>query len=142
MAEEINMALDRDEATVIASLSRAVLLHVFDEQDPVRRTATIERIFAENVRFVDHNGTHVGRDEISVAVERLQARLAGFRFTMAGEPQVLEGAARVAWRFGPPSMPDKITGVDTILVHDGLIRTLLVFLDQAPDGASDRQGLA
>ena len=116
----------------ITSLSRAVLLDVFDEHDPERRAAAIQRIFAEDVRFVDHNGAHNGRAEISTAVERLHALLPGFRFRHTSEPQVLEGAARLSWQFGPPSEPAKITGSDTILVRDGRISVLLVFLDNQP----------
>jgi SnoaL-like protein len=120
----------------ITLLSRAVLLNVFDEHNPERRAEAIQRIFAEDVRFVDHNGAHNGRAEISAAVERLHALLPGFRFTHASEPQVLEGAARLSWQFGPPSEPAKITGTDTILVRDGRISVLLVFLDHQPATSS------
>jgi len=75
----MNVQLNQGEpAAAIAALSRAALLDVFDEQDPARRAATIARIFAEDVRFIDHNGTHVGRAEINSAVEQLHAKLAGF----------------------------------------------------------------
>jgi len=121
----------------ITSLSRAVLLDVFDEHDPERRAGAIQRIFEEDVRFVDHNGAHTGHAEINAAVERLHARLPGFRFAHASEPQVLEGAARLSWQFGPPTDPAKITGTDTILVREGLISVLLVFLDHPPGRSSD-----
>jgi len=121
----------------ITSLSRAVLLDVFDEHDPERRAEAIRRVFADDVRFVDHNGAHHGRAEIDAAVERLHARFPGFRFRHTGEPQVLDGAARLNWQFGPPSDPAKITGTDTILVHDGRISVLLVFLDHQPGSSRE-----
>ena len=124
-------------AEAIASLSRAVLLEVFDERDPDRRAEAIKRIFAEDVRFVDHNGTHDGRTEIGAAVDRLHSRFSDFRFAPAGEPQVLESAARLNWKFGPPGQPAKITGTDTIMVRDGRVSVLLVFLDHAPAGGSN-----
>ena len=130
------MTGDIAHAEEITSLSRAVLLDVFDEHDPGRRAEAIERTFAPDVRFIDHNGAHNGRAEISAAVERLHALLPGFRFTHTREPQVLEGAARLSWQFGPPSDPAKITGTDTILVRDGRISVLLVFLDHQPAGSS------
>jgi hypothetical protein len=120
----------------ITSLSRAVLLNVFDEHDPERRAEAIQRIFAEDVRFIDHNGAHNGRAEIGAAVEPLHALLPGFRFAHTSEPQVLEGAARLNWQFGPPSDPAKITGTDTILVREGRISVLLVFLDHQPASSS------
>jgi len=124
------------QAEEITSLSRAVLLDVFDEHDPKRRAEAIQRIFAEDVCFIDHNGAHHGRAEISSAVERLHALLPGFRFAHTSEPQVLEGAARLSWQFGPPSEPAKITGTDTILVREGRISVLLVFLDHQSGGSS------
>src|SRR5262249_16063042 len=120
----------------ITSLSRAVLLDVFDDHDPERRAEAIQRIFAEDVRFVDHNTPPNGPAEVSAAVERLPALLPGFRFTHTCEPQVLEGAARLSWQFGPPSEPAKITGTDTILVRDGRISVLLVFLDHQQPATS------
>ena len=86
----------------IAALSHGVLLQVFGEQDAARRAEAIQRIFAEDVRFIDHNGAHVGRAEIASAVESLHARMPDFRFTPVSEPQLLEGAARLSWSFGPP----------------------------------------
>ena len=123
-------------AEAIASLSRAVLLEVFDERDAGRRAEAIQRIFADDIRFVDYSGTHHGRAEIAAAVERLHARLPGFRFAPVSGPQVLDGAARLGWQFGPPSEPAKITGTDTILVRDGRVSVLLVFLDHPPSAAS------
>lgn len=48
--------------------------------------------------------------------------------------------ARAAWQerqFGPPSEPAKITGTDTMLVRDGRIAVLLVFLDHQPATSSN-----
>jgi hypothetical protein len=122
-------------AEAIAALSRAVLLEVFDQRDAAARAEAIQRIFADDIRFVDSGGVHNGRAEIAAAVDRLQARLPGFRFAPVSGPQVLNGAARLGWKFGPPSEPAKITGTDTILVRDGQVSVLLVFLDHPPSAA-------
>lgn len=135
-ALEIVLELEPAVAEKVRSLSRAVLLEVFDERDTNRRVEAINRIFAEDVRFIDHNGTHDGRAEIGEAVNRLHARFADFRFTHAGEPQILESAARLNWQFGPPSEPAKVTGTDTILIRDGHVSVLVVFLDPPPTGAN------
>lgn len=121
-----------DKDARLAALAHAVLREVFDERDAGRRTAAIERVFAADARFIDHFGTHVGRAAIGEAVERLHARLPGYRIAPGGAPELLDGAARVAWRFGPPSEPARITGTDTILAEDGRVSVLLVFLDRAP----------
>lgn len=119
----------------IALLLRALVLDVFDEQDPARRAEAIGRIFAEDVHFVDPGGAHDGIDRIEPAVIALQARLQGYRFRLTSEPQVSADAGRVTWAFGPPAEPAKVTGVDVVLVRNGRVSVLLTFLDP-PAGRS------
>jgi hypothetical protein len=126
---EADMSDASTDFAAITSLSRGVLFEVFDEHDPIRRTEAIERTFSSDVRFVDHSGARHGRDAVAAAVEQLQALLAGFRFSHTTAPQVLDGAARLSWRFGPPSDPAQITGSDIIFVREGRVSVLLVFLD-------------
>lgn len=123
-------------STQIASLAHAVLLDVFDQRDAARRTEAIERIFTSDAHFIDHFGSNVGWTAIDAAVERLHARLPGFRITPVGAPELLAGAARQAWQFGPPSEPAKIRGSDTIIVREGRVSALLVFLDQPQAGGA------
>jgi len=113
----------------IAALSHAVLGGVFGERDAARRLAAIERIFSEDILFIDHNGARHGRAAVAESVAALHARFPDFRFTPASEPQVMDGAARLNWHFGPPSEPGKVTGTTVVVVRDGRIATMLVFLD-------------
>jgi hypothetical protein len=123
------MSGTNSQIEAIASLAKTVLLEVFDEQDQTRRTQAIARAFTPDVQFIDHGGVHNGRGEIDVAVQQLHRLLPGYRFAHIGEPQLLTGAARLKWQFGPPSDPGKIAGSDTILVKNGRVSLLLVFLD-------------
>ena len=113
----------------IAALSHGALLGVFDERDPARRAEAIDRIFADDVLFIDHNGASHGRAAVAEAVTAVHARFPDFRFTPSSEPELLDGAARLRWGFGPPAQDAKVTGSDTIVIKDGRIAVMLVFLD-------------
>jgi hypothetical protein len=115
----------------ISQLSTSVLHDVFDERDPVRRAAAIKRIFAPDALFIDHNGASHGHAQIDAVIEGLHALLPDFRFSHLGAPRVLDGAAQLVWQFGPASAPAKISGSDTILVKEGRVSVLLVFLDSS-----------
>ena len=54
-------------------------------------------------------------------------------FTPHGEPQALQNAAgRLAWGSGPRGEAPEYTGLDVIIVRDGKIAALYVFLDSMP----------
>lgn len=118
-----------------ASLLRTLVLGIFDERDAARRTKAIEDAFAADCDFVDPNQRHRGRAAVEEAVVRLQAARPGFRFQLTSEPQVIDGAGRVTWAFGPPENPKAVTGMDVVTVSGGRIAVLLTFLDP-PAGAN------
>ena len=49
-----------------------------------------------------------------------------------GEPQALHNAGRLAWGSGPRGEAPEYTGMDVIIVRDGKIAALYVFLDSMP----------
>ena len=115
-------------ATVEILLKRN-LREVFGERDPTKRRSAIAQIWAKNGVFVDHEGRHVGHDEIDAAAAALQKRLPDHVFTQTGAPQVLSGAGRLAWSFGPPHEPGRVTGVDVLVAGSDKIEAVYVFLD-------------
>jgi hypothetical protein len=52
--------------------------------------------------------------------------------TPHGAPQVLHNSGRLAWGSGPKGEAPQYTGVDFIIVPDGKIAALYVYLDSAP----------
>jgi glutathione S-transferase len=84
------------------------LQEVFEEGDAQRRRAAIDK-FAGDLR-----ATHPH-----------------FVYTPLGEPQVLQNAGRLAWGSGPQDQAPEYTGWDVIIVRDGRIAALYVFLDEA-----------
>jgi hypothetical protein len=53
-------------------------------------------------------------------------------YAPSGEPQVLQDSARLAWGSGPRGEPPRYTGEDFILVRNGKIAALYVYLDSPP----------
>ena len=52
-----------------------------------------------------------------------------FVYTPHGEAQTLHNAVRLAWGSGPRGEPPNYTGLDVVIVRDGKIAALYVFLD-------------
>ena len=117
---------------IIETLLRRNLREVFNEQNGERRRAALKELYAEDALFSDHFGRSIGHAAIDAAVAKLYERLPGFVFKEHGEPQVLEDAGRIRWQFGPASEPEKILGMDFVIVKDGKIAAIYVFLDSEP----------
>jgi ketosteroid isomerase-like protein len=116
-------------AEAIETLLTRNLHEVFGERDPARRAGAIEALFAPDSVFSDPHGRHVGHAALEQAVAALQARFADHVFSEIGAPDVLLDGGRLAWAFGPPDDPRRITGLDVIVVRDGRIVALYTFLD-------------
>lgn len=113
----------------IETLLTRNLHEVFGERDPARRAAAIRALFAPDAVFSDPHGSYMGHRGLEQAVAALQARLPDYVFSEIGAPEVLEDGGRLAWAFGPPDDPSRITGRDEIVVKDGKIVALHTFLD-------------
>ena len=116
----------------IDSLLRRNLHEIFGERDEARRRAAIAELTTDDVAFAEPGGRHVGREAMNAAVVALQARMPAFVFTELPPAQVIEGAGRVHWGFGPPDQTPAVTGLDVIVVRDGRIAALYTFLDPKP----------
>jgi hypothetical protein len=117
----------------IESLLVRNLYEVFGERDPGRRKTAIEAIFDRDSVFSDPQGRHVGRRGLEDAVVALQAQFPDHVFSQIGSVDTLQDAGRLAWAFGPPHQPRRITGLDVAVVNAGRISALYTFLD--PTGA-------
>jgi hypothetical protein len=62
----------------------------------------------------------------------LRATHPHFAYTPVGEPQTLHNAWRLAWSSGVPGEAPDYTGIDVIIVRDGKIAALYVFLESLP----------
>ncbi|USX26502.1 nuclear transport factor 2 family protein [Oxalobacteraceae bacterium OTU3CINTB1] len=105
------------------------LQEVFGEGDGARRRAAIEEIYTEDCEVYVPPGVFVGRDALDKFAGELRATHPHFAYTAHGAPQVLHHAARLQWGSGPRGEQPAYTGEDVIIVRDGKIAALYVFLD-------------
>ena len=106
---------------------------VFGERDPATRTTAIGAIFDRDCIFSDPRGRYVGHRGLEDAVVALQAQFPDHVFSQIGSVDALQDSGRLAWAFGPPHEPRRITGLDVAVVNAGRISALYTFID--PTGA-------
>ncbi|MGE8163857.1 nuclear transport factor 2 family protein [Paraburkholderia sp. NPDC080076] len=108
------------------------LQEVFGEGDAKRRRAAIEELYTEDCVLYVPPGTFVGHDALDKFAGDLRASHPHFVYAPHGEAQALHNAGRLAWGSGPRGEAPDYTGVDVIIVRDGKIEALYVFLDSVP----------
>jgi len=108
------------------------LQEVFGEGDARRRRAAIEELYTEDCELYVPPGKFVGHAALDKFSGDLRATHPHFVYTPHGEPQALHNAGRRAWGSGPRGQAPDYTGLDVIIVRDGKIATLYVFLDSMP----------
>jgi hypothetical protein len=108
------------------------LQEVFGEGDATRRRAAIEELYTEDCVLYVPPGKFVGRSALNKFAGGLRATHPHFVYTPHGEPQALHNAGRLAWGSGPRGEAPDYTGLDVIIVRDGKIAALYVFLNSMP----------
>ena len=105
------------------------LQEVFGEGDAARRRAAIDELYTDDCILYDPPGVFVGRDALDKFAGDLRATHPQFVYTPHGEAQVLHDAGVLAWGSGPKGEAPAYTGLDLIIVSDGRIAKLYVFLN-------------
>ena len=108
------------------------LQEVFGEGDGVRRLAAIKELYTEDSVVYTPIGAVVGHEAIDKFSGDLRATHPHFVYTPHSKPQALHNAGRIAWGSGPRGESPDYTGWDVIIVRDGKIAALYVFLDSSP----------
>lgn len=113
----------------IQELMEGNLLEVFNQRDPERRRAAIERIYASDVRWTDDEGVSVGHDALDTKADALQGNLGPLQFVKAGPVHELSGFGHLAWHLvaeegGAP----QVSGFDVAIIRDGVIAELYTVL--------------
>ena len=108
------------------------LQEVFGEGDARRRRTAIEELYTEDCELNVPPGKFVGHAALDKFAGDLRATHPHFVYTPHGEPQALQNAGRLAWSSGPRGEAPDYTGLDVIIVRDGKIAALYVFLDSMP----------
>ena len=121
-----------DDAKLIATLLERNVTEVFGENEPERRRAVIPEIYAEDAVVHAPLGTIVGHDALDKFAGDLRSMHPHYVYTPFGAPRVLHDSARLAWGSGPRGEPPRYTGEDFILVRNGKIAALYIYLDSPP----------
>ena len=117
----------------ISTLLTRNLQDVFGENDPARRRAAIDEIWAEDGVFYDpKSGPHRGRDEIDRVAGAIKATHPDFRYQLIAEPEELGNAGRVPWVSGRPGEAPSYAGTDFLIARDGQISAVYLFFDKLP----------
>jgi hypothetical protein len=117
----------------ISNLLLRNLSDVFGENDPARRYAAIEELWAEDGVFYDpKSGAHRGHDEIDRVAGAIKATHPDFRYQPIGVPEELGNAARVRWVSGRPGEGPAYAGTDFLIARDGKIVAVYLFFDKLP----------
>jgi hypothetical protein len=113
----------------IHELLQRNLQEVFGEGDATRRRGAIQELYTEDCVLYVPPGKFVGYDALDKFAGDLRATHPHFVYTPRGAPQALHDAGRLAWGSGPRGEIPDYTGLDVIIVCDGKIAALYVFLD-------------
>ena len=114
----------------IATLLTRNLHDVFGENDPARRRAAIDEIWAEDGVFYEPNGVYRGREEIDRVAGAIKATHPDFRYQPIAEPVELGNGGRLQWVSGRPGEAPQYAGTDFIIDGDGRIAAVYLFVDK------------
>ena len=108
------------------------LPEVFGEGDAARRRAAIQELYTEDCVLYVPPGSFVGHDALDKFAGDLRATHPHYVYTPHGAAQVLHNSGRLVWGSGPKGETAAYTGVDFVIVRDGKIAALYVYLDAPP----------
>src|SRR5438477_13030882 len=124
-----------EEKSMSHSISTLLIrnLHdVFGENDPARRRAAIDEIFTEDCAFYEPRGVYRGRGEIDRVPGAIKATHPDFRYQPIAGTEELGHGGRIQWVSGRPGEAPAYAGSDFIIVRDGRVAALYLFLDKLP----------
>lgn len=113
----------------ITELLHRNLQEVFGEGDGTRRRAAIDEFYTDDCVLHVPPGAVVGREALDKFAGDLRATHPHFVYTPHGKAQVVHNAGILAWGSGPRGEVPEYTGLDVIIVRDGRIAALYVFLN-------------
>jgi hypothetical protein len=113
----------------ITELMHANLLEVFNERDSGRRRATIEHVYADDIRWTDDERVTTGRDALDAKAAELHAKLGDLQFIAAGPVYQTLGLGYLAFELGKPrSSAPESSEFDVAIVRDDFIVELYTVL--------------
>jgi len=105
----------------------------WNETDPARRGAAIQRAWADKGSYRDPVMASDGHAGIDAMLAGVQAKFPGFVLKRTSKVDSHNGAVRFTWSLGPEAGPSVVEGVDFgTLASDGRLATIVGFIDKMP----------
>jgi SnoaL-like domain len=105
----------------------------WNEPDPERRAAIVDRVWAAGGRLIDPPLDATGRDEISDMAATLQSQFPGHRFARVSTIDEHHNHFRFAWDLLAPDGSVTLSGLDVgELADDGTISRITGFFGALP----------
>ncbi|MVN75673.1 hypothetical protein GO988_04970 [Hymenobacter sp. HMF4947] len=114
---------------ITALLTRHI--SILNNLDKTARTPAIAEVYADDLIFIDPHQETTGSEHFDAFLQGLHQKFPGAVFQLAQPMDIHHQIARINWNFGPPANPTAVTGQDTVVLADGKIQALYVFLNQA-----------
>jgi len=113
-------------------------LSAWNETDPARRAALIERAWAADGRLIDPPLAAEGHSGISDMASALQTQFPGHRFRRASGIDAHHDSLRFAWQLVSPDGAVALSGLDVgELAADGRLRRITGFFGELPAAAQN-----
>ena len=108
-------------------------IDTWNETDPTARQGAIEKLWADDARYIDPLTDAQGWSAIDAAIAGAQQQFPGFAFRLTGTVDGHHDQCRFSWEFGPAGVEAPVAGSDVALVaKDGRLQAVLGFLDKVP----------
>jgi len=104
-------------------------LAIWSERDEQIRNRNIAEVYAPGIEIIDPHFVLNGYSQLNSLIEDLHKKFPDYKFTMKKPVEHHNNVARLYWQLGSESKPDVETGMDVVTIENGLIKTLIVFID-------------
>jgi hypothetical protein len=106
-------------------------IRIWNNPAQAARLTAMDEVYLDNVIFFDHEGTVTGKTGLNERITKLQQKFEGFKFSLHKVDNSYN-VVRYYWNFGPEANPELISGMDLIILEQGKILSLNVFVDHLP----------
>ena len=106
-------------------------VQIWNDTNEETRLVLMKEIYQDNVSFFDHESVVNGVVDLNGRINSLQHNNVNFKFSLI-KIDNNNNVVRYYWNYGPASNPELIAGMDLIILKNGKIRSLHVFLDRRP----------
>lgn len=104
-------------------------LQLWNEENPAKRKAIMNEIYADDIEMVDRHFIAKGHDQVDGFIVDLHKKDPAFKFSHAKPIDAHHNIARMFWQVGSKAKPAAVTGMDMFVIENGKVQKLYVFVD-------------